>query len=257
MKTLADVQQYWDEFPCGIQITDKELGSKEFFEEIREKFHTTYAPYAHSEHLLKFAAYQGKTVLEVGCGIGLDALEYARHGAHVTAVDLSPKNIELAKNYFSYNSLDATIEVANVEHLPFADNTFDLALAIGVLYYTPNTRQAVDELFRVLKPSGKAICMFFNRYSWYTILAKISGKNIDHEEKDPPIIQLFSTKEVKKFFATFSVVNIIMDRFPTRTIKRSGIITYLYNYALVPLFRIIPKPLIKPLGFHMIVEAIK
>jgi ubiquinone/menaquinone biosynthesis C-methylase UbiE len=255
MKTIRDVQEYWDEYPCGIQITGEEIGSRGFFEDIKRKFHMTYAAYAHSEELLQFASYKGKSVLEVGCGIGLDAIEFAKNGAQVTAIDLSPQNIELAKKYFAHYNLAATIEVGNAEQLRFPSDSFDLAIAIGVLYYTPNTQKAVDELLRVLKPGGKAICMFFNRHSWYPILARISGKNIDHEEKDPPVLKLFSLKEVKQLFFRFSSVEIIMERFPTRTIKRSGILAQVYNHGLVPFFKVLPKPLIKPWGFHIIVKA--
>jgi ubiquinone/menaquinone biosynthesis C-methylase UbiE len=257
METIKDVQEYWDEYPCGIQITHEEYGSKEFFEDINRKFHTTYAAYAHSEELLEFSSYRGKSVLEVGCGIGLDAIKFAKNGAQVTAIDLSPQNVELAKKYFGYHNLEATIEVGNAEQLRFPNNSFDLAIAIGVLYYTPNTQKAVDELLRVLKPGAKAICMFFNRHSWYPLLAKISGKNIDHEEKDPPILKLFSPKEVRKLFAKFSGIEIIMDRFPTKTIKRTSTFAYLYNYGLVPFFKLVPKAIVKPFGFHIIVKSIK
>ena len=52
MKELEQVKEYWDEYPCGIQVTDEEVGTKEFFEDIRNKFHETYAVYTHSDELL-------------------------------------------------------------------------------------------------------------------------------------------------------------------------------------------------------------
>ena len=257
MKAVDAVKQYWDEFPCGIQISDKDKGTREFFEEIKTKFRDVYAPYTHSDALLNFRAYRDKSVLEVGCGIGLDALEFARNGAHVTAVDLSPKNIELAQAYFGHNNLKAAIEVGDAERLRFGDGTFDLALAIGVLYYTPNTQKAVDELRRVLRPGGKAICMFYNRYSWYVLLARMSHSNLDHEDKDPPVVKLYSVKEVTNLFRQFSHVEVETDRFPTKTLKRSGVIANLYNSCVVPLVEIVPKRMIRPFGFHVIVKATK
>jgi ubiquinone/menaquinone biosynthesis C-methylase UbiE len=257
MQTLRDVQAYWDRYPCGIQVSQREVGTREFFEEIKAKFRETYGAYAHSDDLLNFRGYLGKSVLEIGCGIGLDALEFAKNGADVTAIDLSPRNIELARKYFAYNGLRATIEVGNAEALRFADNTFDLVVAIGVLYYTPNTETAVEEILRVLKPQGKAICMFFNRYSWYTLLAGISRTNLDHEHGDPPILKLYSAREARELFAKFSSVAVVMHRFPTTTIKRSGVLARLYNYGVVPVSRLIPRALIRPFGFHIVVQATK
>jgi ubiquinone/menaquinone biosynthesis C-methylase UbiE len=257
MATLKDVQQYWDEYPCGIQVSDKEFGSREFFEEIKKKFDRTYAAYAHSEKLLRFRDRKGKSVLEIGCGIGIDAAEFARHGAQVTALDLSPKNIELAKKYFAYNNLKGTLLVGNAEEMCFDDNTFDAVVAIGVFIYTPNTRKAIDEVLRVVKPGGEVICMFWNRISWYPLLVRLSGKNFDHEEQDAPLIQLYSVSEIKRMFEKFARVEIEMDRFPTKTIKRSGILARVYNYSLVPLCQVVPRAIVKPFGFHIIVKAVK
>ncbi|MFX0208431.1 MAG: methyltransferase domain-containing protein, partial [Candidatus Hodarchaeota archaeon] len=136
-------------------------------------------------------------------------------------------------------------------------NFFDLVFAIGVFYYTPNTQKAIDETFRVLKPDGKTIAMFYNKYSWYVLLAKVSGTNLDHEEKDPPISKLYSVKQVRKMFKKFSIVDIIMNRFPFKTVKRSGSSVKLYNYAFVPFTKVIPKTIMQPFGFHIIVKATK
>src|SRR5919109_591363 len=182
MTTTKDVQHYWDEYPCGIQVSDKEFGSKEFFDEIKKKFDRTYAAYAHSEELLRFRERKGKSVLEIGCGIGIDAAEFARHGAQVTTLDLSPKNIELAKKYFSYNNLKGNLLVGNAEAMEFDDNTFDVVVAIGVFIYTPDTQKAIDEVLRVVKPGGEVICMFWNRISWYPLLVRLSGGHFDHED---------------------------------------------------------------------------
>ncbi|HSE89966.1 MAG TPA: class I SAM-dependent methyltransferase [Candidatus Binatia bacterium] len=257
MTTLKDVQHYWDEYPCGIQVSDKEFGSREFFDEIKKKFDRTYAAYAHSEKLLRFRERKGKSVLEIGCGIGIDAAEFARHGAQVTTLDLSPNNIELAKKYFSYNNLSGNLLVGNAEAMDFEDDTFDVVVAIGVFIYTPDTQKAINEVLRVVKPGGEVICMFWNRISWYPLLVRLSGGHFDHEEKDAPLIKLYSAKEIRKMFEKFSTVEIETDRFPTKTIKRAGLLATVYNYGLVPLCRLIPKRLIKPFGFHIIVEAVK
>jgi ubiquinone/menaquinone biosynthesis C-methylase UbiE len=206
---------------------------------------------------LRFCERKGKSVLEIGCGIGIDAAEFARHGAQVTTLDLSPNNIELAKKYFSYNNLSGNLLVGNAEAMDFEDDTFDVVVAIGVFIYTPDTQKAINEVLRVVKPGGEVICMFWNRISWYPVLVHLSGGHFDHEEKDAPLIKLYSAKEIRKMFEKFSKVEIETDRFPTKTIKRSGLLAGLYNYGFVPFCQVIPKAMMKPFGFHIIAKAIK
>jgi ubiquinone/menaquinone biosynthesis C-methylase UbiE len=257
VKTIRDVQQYWDEYPVNINL-EPDAGSREFFIRYKTKYREVYTDYAHSKELLNFQSYKGKSVLEIGCGMGIEAGEFARHGAHVVAIDLSPKTVELAKQYFAFNNLHGTIEVGNAEQLRFPDNTFDLVVSIGVLYYTPDTQKAIDEIGRVLKRAGKAVCLFYNRYSWLALLARISGTNVNCPTKDPPIIHLYSATEVKKMFRGFNHIEVLFDRFPTKTLMdRKGTLAQLYNRGLVPLFNVIPKGMIKPFGFHIIINAVK
>jgi ubiquinone/menaquinone biosynthesis C-methylase UbiE len=56
--------------------------------------------------------------------------------------------------------------VADAEALPFADTSFDLVYSWGVLHHTPNTKRALDEIRRVLKPRGEARVMLYSRRSW-------------------------------------------------------------------------------------------
>ena len=65
MKELQAVQRYWDDYPCGIDVTDQLVGTQEFFDDIKNA-------YAHSDALLNFRGYEGRSVLEIGCGLGFD-----------------------------------------------------------------------------------------------------------------------------------------------------------------------------------------
>ena len=88
-------------------------------------------------------------------------------------------------------------------------------------------------------------------------VAKVSHSNLDHEDEDAPILKLYSRKQVRQMFRQFSDVTIVMNRFPTRTIKRGGLRAWLYNHALVPFSSAIPKAVIRPFGFHINVVAVK
>jgi SAM-dependent methyltransferase len=62
--------------------------------------------------------------------------------------------------------LSGTFLQANAEQLGFPDQCFDLVYSHGVLHHTPNTRTAIDEVYRVLKPGGRAIVMLYHRHSF-------------------------------------------------------------------------------------------
>lgn len=110
-----------------------------------------------------FEAFRGERVLDIGCGPGWFAVQYARGGAEVTAVDLTPRAVELTRGYLELKKLRAHVQEANAENLPFQDGLFDLVLSAGALHHTPNPLGAFRECFRVLKPGGRAKLALYHK----------------------------------------------------------------------------------------------
>jgi SAM-dependent methyltransferase len=93
-----------------------------------------------------------KRLLDVGCGPGDVTQRFADElGAHVCAVDISARMVDLAKA----RGLDA--QVADAEHLPFAADDFDCVFAGWVLYHVPGLEQAIAECARVVRPDGRFV----------------------------------------------------------------------------------------------------
>jgi SAM-dependent methyltransferase len=91
-------------------------------------------------------------VLDAGCGIGDIGVRIAEElGAHVAAVDTSPRMVQIARE----RGLQAS--VADVRELPFADGEFDCVLVAWVLYHVRERRRAIEELARVLRPGGRLV----------------------------------------------------------------------------------------------------
>src|ERR1700678_3943946 len=88
------VRTFWNARPCNINHSQKEFLSKEYFNEVEQK---KYFVEPHIPKFAEFEKWRGKRVLEIGCGIGTDTINFARHGAQVTAVDLSSQSIEVAR----------------------------------------------------------------------------------------------------------------------------------------------------------------
>lgn len=103
----------------------------------------------------------GETVLDLGCGAGLDALLAARAvgpAGRVVAVDASAEMVALARaNAATAGAANLRVERATVEALPLADDSVDVAQANGVFNLSPEKDRAVREVWRVLRPGGRLI----------------------------------------------------------------------------------------------------
>lgn len=115
----------------------------------------------------EFKDHAGETILEIGCGLGTDGRQFARGGARYIAIDLSLHSLKLAAQGFQLFNLPGRFIHGDAERLPFRDNFFDLVYSHGVLHHTPDTHQAIKEVYRVLHPGGKAIVMLYNRHSFH------------------------------------------------------------------------------------------
>ena len=100
----------------------------------------------------------GKRVLEYGCGQGSWAFEIARLGGRVTGIDISPVGIEMATARAEAEHLSdrAVFLVADAEHLPFTDASFDVVAGSGILHHL-DLPVAYAEVARVLTDNGRAV----------------------------------------------------------------------------------------------------
>lgn len=157
------VHDFWQANPCGVKFSEEEIGTREFYDAVeRHRYQTEW----HIPAVVNFPRWRDSEVLEVGCGLGTDAVNFARRGAHYTGVDLTEASIELVRNRFEIEGLTANLKVADAEALPFADDAFDLVYSHGVLHHTPDTQRAIDEVRRVLKPGGSAMVMLYHKNSY-------------------------------------------------------------------------------------------
>ncbi len=249
---LDAIRRYWNDHIHDLEIATAPVGSPIFFAELAryrfDKLH--YLP-----RLVDFSGFADKQLLEVGCGVGIDLLRFAQGGAQVTGVDLAEVSITLAKKNFAQMDLPGTFEVMNGEQLRFADQSFDVVYAHGVLQYTANAQQMVNELHRVLRPGGQAIFMVYNKYSWLNALSKLMKVDLEHE--DAPVLNKYSISAFKRLLQPFSHSRIVPERFPVATKLHHGLKARLYNDLFVGAFNRLPTALVRPLGWHLMAFAQK
>jgi ubiquinone/menaquinone biosynthesis C-methylase UbiE len=254
MEQVHEISTFWDSYARHLTVAGTQWGSRQFFEGVKRNHDRAYA---YSNHILDIPAQRGKSILEVCCGIGIDALELAKHGAQVTFISPSRGCIDLTRKYFSYHAVEAVVEVGNTEELHFEANIFDVVIARGILMFTPNPGKMVNEIFRVLRPRGEVYAHLHNRYSWYVLLGKLSRTNLVAEVGNPPVAKLHSVAQAREMFKRFSAVHVFLDRYPSKTNGRSGVVAKLYNIGFVPLANMIPPRILRPFGYYIIIKATK
>jgi 2-polyprenyl-6-hydroxyphenyl methylase / 3-demethylubiquinone-9 3-methyltransferase len=102
-------------------------------------------------------------VIDIGCGGGLLAEEFARLGCTVTGVDPSEESLAAARTHAASQGLAITYRAASGEALPFADASFDVAYCCDVLEHVSDLRRVIAETARVLKPGGIYLYDTINR----------------------------------------------------------------------------------------------
>lgn len=194
---------------------------------------------------IQFHKYKGKMVLEVGCGSGIDAAEFARFGAIITAVDASQLAIVETRKIFRERGYQGDIKLADALQLPLKDSSYDMVYSFGVLHHIETPGIALSEIHRVLKKDGEFISMWYNRDS---ILYgySISHLGLEFERvKGAPHARAYSKYELNELLQRY--------KFKVESIKAY------YNVVDLPTQRKVRLGLGDEyqLGWHLIAKATK
>lgn len=175
---VEQVRAYWNARPCNIRHSPKPVGSREYFDEVEAR---KYRVEPHIPEFADFPRWRGKRVLEIGCGIGTDTINFARHGARVTAVDLSDESLAVARRRAEVYGLQDQIQFyrANAEELSSVVpvDSYDLIYSFGVIHHTPHPDRVLQELRRFARPDTTLKVMVYNRWSWKVLwILMVYGK---------------------------------------------------------------------------------
>ena len=165
----ASVKEHWETETCGIRYGE-EIDRKLYFDDISE---ARYRLEPYIPIFADFPSAEGKTILEIGIGAGADLQKWCNYAKHVTGIDLTERAVSLTGERLELNAIPRekyTLETADAENLPFADDSFDLVYSWGVLHHSPDTGRAFQEAFRVLKPGGVIKAMIYHVPSWVGLM---------------------------------------------------------------------------------------
>jgi SAM-dependent methyltransferase len=251
---LEKIIEYWDRQPCNSKHSSIDANSEEFFIEISKK---RYTAEPHIPTFAQFHLYQGKRVLEIGCGIGTDGAEFAKHGAEYVGVDISPNSITIAEKRFQVLNLDGTFHTVDAAHdLSFLGH-FDMVYSLGVLHHYPEPRKIVEQVHKVLLPDGEFKFLVYAKNSWkYAMIRK--GLDQFEAQAGCPLAKVYTNEEVYDLVqGLFFIERIRQDHcfmFDVEMYKQS-------KYVLEPWFEAMPETVrdaVKEyLGWHLLVKARK
>lgn len=266
---IEAVRNYWNTRPCNIRHSPKPVGEREYFDEVEAR---KYFVEPHIPGFADFSRWKGKRVLEIGCGIGTDTMNFARAGAQVTAVDLSDRSLEIAKQRATVFGLrNITFLNADIERLSpvLPPEPYDLVYSFGVIHHTPHPDVALQQIREYLKPGGTLKLMVYHRYSWKVLAVVLSyGRGAfwklneivaRHSEAQTgcPVTYSYSRQELGRLLARegFRVQEMFVDHiFPWRISEYVH-----YRYQKVWYFRPLPASLFRLLerqiGWHLCATA--
>src|SRR3982751_4075386 len=129
------VREYWNSRPCNIRHSPLPVGTREYFDEVEAR---KYFVEPHIPGFAEFARWRGKKVLEIGCGIGTDTINFARNGADVTGGELPDQSMKVAEQRAEVFGLSGRIHFygGNAEELTrfVPVEPHDLVYSFGVIH---------------------------------------------------------------------------------------------------------------------------
>lgn len=228
--TIQDVRAFWNGSMNGTAGDD----APEHYAALDAQ---RYALQPEISRYAQFSRWRQKRVLEVGFGTGADLMRFARVGAEIVGIDLALTGAQVAQKRIEHEGSSARVLVANAEHLPFADGSFDLVYSWGAIHHSPDTPGAVSEIHRVLKPGGQMTIMIHHTLSWVVlkILLKyglMQGELLTHSWSDilsrhsvqapgNPLTRTYTVAQARKLVNQFQDVHV---RVVTTVSDESGLL---------------------------------
>jgi 2-polyprenyl-3-methyl-5-hydroxy-6-metoxy-1,4-benzoquinol methylase len=165
----AGNRAWWTEHTMSYDWNDKVGGEKfslAWFDEIDRRFVFGARLFAHGDvlfdRIIPFDTLAGKSVLEIGCGMGLHTELMSRAGANVTAIDVSPTSVAATRRRLELKGLYADVRLTEPSIIGFPDDSFDFIWAWGSIHHSGKTGVIIREIHRTLKPGGQTGVMVYN-----------------------------------------------------------------------------------------------
>jgi SAM-dependent methyltransferase len=251
--TIEEVKKFWNDRPCNIRHSSKEVGTLEYFNEVTKK------KFFVENHILmftRFPQWEDKKVLEIGCGLGTVGINFPFNGADYTGVELSEESLEIAKQRFSLYNQSGQFYLGNAEELSsfVPVETYDLIYSFGVIHHSPHPEKIVSEIKKYMNENSVLKIMLYAKDSWKNYMIE-AGLDQPEAQYGCPIANTYSKQDVVELLEGYEVLSIEQDHiFPYQVepYKQGEYIKQPWFDAMPPeMFRALEKNL----GWHLLITA--
>ncbi len=249
---------YWNKQPCNVKHSKKKFLSKDYFNEITKK---RYFVENHIKDFAEFNKWKNKNVLEIGFGIGTDAIEFLKGGANYYGIELSDKSLKIAERRvktFKFQNKAKLIndEAENLTKYFNSKSNIDLIYSFGVLHHSSSLLGCLKTIHKIMNKNTIFKVMLYakNSYKYYLMKDKL----IRYEaQKGVPVIDFYDHSDIQKLFKKFKILSVKQDFIFPYKIK-----SYKKNiYEKLNHFKYMDKKIFetlkKNLGEHMLITVKK
>tara|TARA_A100001011_G_C14263893_1_gene823780 strand:- start:965 stop:1813 length:849 start_codon:yes stop_codon:yes gene_type:complete len=271
---LKSIKNYWINNPCEEWFFGPGINCKKPNQINLDEFNrNSFLRYSNEPEILKFTNFnllQGLNVLEVGYGLGSDAVLLAKSSKNYFGTDLSEVSYEVTSRRLKlYDLKNTNLKVGSSTNLDYEDRFFDFVYSWGVIHHSGNIKKSLEEIYRVLKKGGRSKIMVYNKDSlivfiywlYYSIKEfnfKRTRAQIISENIESPGTLILSKRELKELVNSvgFKVINLKLYRDFFYILRK-------YPRFIRPLIRVIAKFLSlllggeEKIGYFMCAEIIK
>jgi len=250
---IEQIRSYWNARPCNLRHSTSPVGTREYFDEVEAR---RYRNEPHGVAFADFNRWRDLRVLEIGCGLGTDAVNFARAGANYTGIDLSSKSVKLCQQRFDVYGLKGRILEGNAEELDqiFANEKFDLIYSYGVIHHAPRPEKIIACLPKLMHKNSELRIMLYAKNSWKNIMINAGWDQPEAQDNCPQALT-YTAAEVRELLKDFDTVHVEQDFIFPWNIEH-----YVkYEYVKQPWFEAMPPELFRilerALGWHLMIRA--